>query len=112
MAPYSDLKPRAFTNYNSYQEECWQVFDHAFHAYTYNYPGLCHPSPSFIYNEADYLAWREKFHEAWQKESDGRGKSFGQVGLQEGQYPENLYLYLYEAFVVAEQHKDEIFTYA
>jgi hypothetical protein len=110
--PYSDNKPRSFNNYNSYQEECWQAFDHAFHAYTYNYPHLCHPSPSFVYKEEDYRAWKDKFHAAWQKEADGRGKAYGQVGLQDGQYTENLYLYLYEAFLLAAEHKQEVFTYA
>ena len=106
--PGASIK-RLFTGYTPYQECLWQAFDDFYFADVGGYGHTRMPTPGKIIeptlsHQLDLSGWKERVIERWEKEAtrDRATKS-----LDVNEISENLWYYLYERFLDAEQYFEE-----
>lgn len=91
---------RTFSNYNEYQQALWEAFEDTYYARAFGFAATRMPRPGFATDEEKFRAWKGKAVAAWANEAkrDSRTR-----GLTEDDVPENLWRYLYERMVAAQQ---------
>ena len=106
--PGAEVK-RSFSGYSKYQEALWQAFDDFYFADVGGYNNTRMPTPGKIIeptlpHQLDLSGWKELVIERWEKEAvrDKATKS-----LDANEIPDNLWYYLYERFLDAEQYFEE-----
>jgi len=97
---------RSFTGYTEYQEALWQAFDDFYFSGVGGYDNTRMPTPGKIIeptlpHQIELSGWKELVIERWEKEST-RDKST--KSLDANEISDNLWYYLYERFLDAEQY--------
>ena len=87
---------RQFAGYSEYQEALWQAFADAYYSEMGGYATTRMPAPGPVFDMGHFREWRSRAIAAWDAESH-RG-SFSR-GAEQDDYPEQLWLYLYERFM-------------
>ena len=97
---------RSFSGYTPYQECLWKALDDFYFADVGGYGHTRMPTPGKVIeptlpHQLDLSGWKERVIERWDKES---GRDRGTKGLDANEIPDNLWYYLYERFLDAEQY--------
>ena len=100
---------RLFTGYTPYQECLWQAFDDFYFADIGGYGHTRMPTPSKVIepilpHQLDFSGGTERVIERWKNESS-RDKATKSFDVKE--ISDNLWYYLYERFLDAEQYFEE-----
>ena len=106
--PGAEIK-RSFSGYTPYQECLWQAFDDFYFADVGGYGHTRMPTPGKIIepilsHQLDFSGWKERVIEQWAKESK---RDKGTKSLEGNEIPDNLWYYLYERFLDAEQYFED-----
>ena len=98
--PYSpgETTRKQFSGYNPYQEALWEAFCDAYFAWAYGYAQSRHPSPALVVDNSRYTNWKKRVI-AMSKTEAARYKNL--TSLEENDWPENLWMYLYEQMLAA-----------
>ena len=103
--PGAEIK-RSFTGYTTYQEYLWQAFDDFYFADVGGYGHTRMPTPGKIIeptlsHQLDFSGWKELVIDRLAKEAT-RDKATKNLDVNE--ISDNLWYYLYERFLDAEQY--------
>ena len=106
--PGAEIK-RSFSGYTTYQECLWQAFDDFYFADVGGYGHTRMPTPGKIIeptlsHQLDFSGWKELVIDRWAKEAT-RDKATKNLDVNE--ISDNLWYYLYERFLDAEQYFGE-----
>ena len=97
---------KKFGSYTEYQEHLWEALDDFFFADVGGYGHTRMPTPGKTLepkytHQLDFSGWKERVIDRWEVEAR-RDKATR--GITEDEIPENLWYYLYERFLDAEQY--------
>jgi hypothetical protein len=95
---------RVYSQYSPYQEALWQAFDDAYFAYINGYAEMRQPTPGVKFDQDRFDAWMERILLRWQVEAKRDDKMRAMV---RSDYPEALWIYLFERMVAADSLKDK-----
>ena len=106
--PGAEIK-RSFTGYTTYQEYLWQAFDDFYFADVGGYGHTRMPTPGKIIeptlsHQLDFSGWKEFVIDRWAKEAT---RDRATKNLDVNEISDNLWYYLYERFLDAEQYFEE-----
>lgn len=93
-----------FGGYSRGQQAAWDALADVYFAYQGGYLPTRHPSPGQAFGEAHFKAWQAKCIEAWQEEAYNRTSGWAGPryrGIDAGDLPEHVWLYLYERMLAA-----------
>ena len=94
-------------DYNPYQRELWRAWNDAYYAAAYGYGHTRMPAPGQQIDTTRYQAWKQRVVAMSQNEA-GRYASNERIrGMEAEDWPENLWLYLYQQMLAAERLKPE-----
>jgi len=94
---------RTFSNYNDFQNALWQAFDDFYHADVGGYGAMRMPTPgkpliSPIVDQLAFKEWQQLVITRWKAEAH---RDVHTRGCTVEEFPDNLWYYLYERFLVA-----------
>lgn len=93
-----EMTRRQFSGYDDFQEDMWQAFADAYYASMGSYAATRMPSLGKAFDMGHFREWRDRAMEQWGAEA--RRGIFNR-GAERSDYPEHLWLYLYERFMAA-----------
>jgi len=86
------------SGYSPYQAALWEAFTDTYYSRAYGFGHTRMPTPGAQFNQREYEAWITKATAAWAREST---RDANTRGLNRGDMPEELWLYLYERLLDA-----------
>lgn len=89
-------------SYNDYRWELWQTLEDAYYASVSGFGHCRMPAPGQKLDRKRFDAWRERTVERWETEAH---RQLGTRGLVLADWPEELWLYVYQRMLAAEPLK-------
>lgn len=96
----------ALDQYKPFQEVRYQAIAQAYYALYGGKLETLRPTPGFSYDPARFVTWKGKFLAGQKQETASRGKHLARP-LDEDDYPPNVWLWLYQRMLVAQEMVDK-----